>query len=89
MEHYEFLLDQIQEDLEAQASDDPRKLRPGEIDPAPENKVKLIYYIEVRSNSTFLIAPTKQCFSNGDHIIYGEGSPLINAMIFKIMISLF
>ncbi len=36
MEHYEKLLDVAQgkEDLE----DDPRKLKPGEIDPCPENK---------------------------------------------------
>ena len=38
MEHYERLLDQVQEGLEAEASDDPRKLRPGEVDPAPEAK---------------------------------------------------
>jgi pre-mRNA-splicing factor CDC5/CEF1 len=36
MEHYERLLDQAQ-DGEA-AADDPRRLRPGEIDPAPETK---------------------------------------------------
>ena len=39
MDHYERLLDQAQEDMEAaDASDDPRRLRPGEIDPTPETK---------------------------------------------------
>jgi pre-mRNA-splicing factor CDC5/CEF1 len=37
MEHYERLLDQAQDDAE-EPSDDPRRLRPGEIDPAPETK---------------------------------------------------
>lgn len=38
MEHYEKLLDQAQEDYDAETADDPRRLRPGEIDPAPERK---------------------------------------------------
>jgi pre-mRNA-splicing factor CDC5/CEF1 len=39
MEHYEKLLDMAQEEAEsAEAGDDPRRLRPGEIDPAPETK---------------------------------------------------
>jgi pre-mRNA-splicing factor CDC5/CEF1 len=40
MDHYEFLLDQAQTGLEGtgEDGDDPRKLRPGEIDPAPETK---------------------------------------------------
>ena len=42
MEHYEKLLDQAQEAAEgaaaASGTDDPRRLRPGEIDPTPENK---------------------------------------------------
>lgn len=41
MEHYERLLDQVQEEAEgisAAGTDDPRRLRPGEIDPAPETK---------------------------------------------------
>lgn len=39
MEHYETLLDQAQESADAAASgEDPRRLRPGEIDPAPETK---------------------------------------------------
>ncbi|KAL1234231.1 Cell division cycle 5-like protein [Trichinella spiralis] len=40
LERYEFLLDQAQKKLEGefQAEDDPRKLRPGEIDPCPETK---------------------------------------------------
>lgn len=37
MEHYERLLDQAQEETE-ETTDDPRRLRPGEIDPAPETK---------------------------------------------------
>lgn len=37
MEHYEKLLDQAQEATET-GTDDPRRLRPGEIDPAPETK---------------------------------------------------
>ena len=39
MEHYEKLLDQAQEaDGEAtEGTDDPRRLRPGEIDPTPGN----------------------------------------------------
>jgi pre-mRNA-splicing factor CDC5/CEF1 len=37
MEHYERLLDQAQENAEGE-KDDPRRLRPGEIDPAPETK---------------------------------------------------
>jgi len=37
MEHYERLLDQAQEQI-GEASEDARKLRPGEIDPAPETK---------------------------------------------------
>lgn len=37
MEHYELLLDQAQEGTEGQ-TDESRKLRPGEIDPAPETK---------------------------------------------------
>jgi pre-mRNA-splicing factor CDC5/CEF1 len=39
MEHYEKLLDQAQDDKsEEMAVDDPRRLRPGEIDPTPETK---------------------------------------------------
>lgn len=39
MEHYEKLLDQAQDDkTEEIAVDDPRRLRPGEIDPTPETK---------------------------------------------------
>ena len=41
MEHYERLLDQAQEGAVAEGEepvDDPRRLRPGEIDPAPETK---------------------------------------------------
>jgi len=47
MEHYEKLLDQAQESMEGSSSssasatvaaDDPRRLRPGEIDPTPETK---------------------------------------------------
>ncbi|CAI5744027.1 unnamed protein product [Peronospora destructor] len=39
MEHYERLLDAAQEkEAGIQVSDDPRRLRPGEIDPNPENK---------------------------------------------------
>ena len=41
LERYEYLLDQAQkkeEGIEDQASDDPRKLKPGEIDPNPETK---------------------------------------------------
>jgi pre-mRNA-splicing factor CDC5/CEF1 len=37
MEHYERLLDQAQDEA-AEPTDDPRRLRPGEIDPAPETK---------------------------------------------------
>ena len=37
MEHYERLLDQAQENA-AGETEDPRRLRPGEIDPAPETK---------------------------------------------------
>jgi pre-mRNA-splicing factor CDC5/CEF1 len=37
MEHYERLLDQAQEGA-TDAAEDPRRLRPGEIDPAPETK---------------------------------------------------
>lgn len=37
MEHYERLLDQAQEQI-GEAAEDARKLRPGEIDPAPETK---------------------------------------------------
>jgi len=37
MEHYERLLDQAQDDAD-EATDDPRRLRAGEIDPAPETK---------------------------------------------------
>jgi pre-mRNA-splicing factor CDC5/CEF1 len=38
MEQYERLLDMAQEGKELDASEDPRRLRPGEIDPAPETK---------------------------------------------------
>lgn len=38
MEHYERLLDQAQQKEGVEVSDDPRRLRPGEIDPNPENK---------------------------------------------------
>ncbi|XP_053565570.1 cell division cycle 5-like protein [Bombina bombina] len=39
LEHYEFLLDKAaQRDNEEEAADDPRKLKPGEIDPNPETK---------------------------------------------------
>ncbi|CAK4080584.1 unnamed protein product [Aphanomyces euteiches] len=39
MEHYEKLLDQAQSKTEGdETTDDPRRLRPGEIDPNPENK---------------------------------------------------
>src|SRR3954447_7743197 len=40
LEHYEKLLDAAQqkEDQYDASPDDPRRLRPGEIDPAPENK---------------------------------------------------
>ncbi|DBA02451.1 TPA: hypothetical protein N0F65_008665 [Lagenidium giganteum] len=38
MEHYERLLDAAQQKEGIDVSDDPRRLRPGEIDPNPENK---------------------------------------------------
>ncbi|CAI5700865.1 hypothetical protein KXD40_005782 [Peronospora effusa] len=38
MEHYERLLDAAQEKEGMEVTDDPRRLRPGEIDPNPENK---------------------------------------------------
>ncbi|KAJ8341748.1 hypothetical protein SKAU_G00340390 [Synaphobranchus kaupii] len=39
LEHYEFLLDKAaQRDNEEDTGDDPRKLKPGEIDPNPETK---------------------------------------------------
>lgn len=38
MEHYERLLDAAQQREGVTVSDDPRRLRPGEIDPNPENK---------------------------------------------------
>lgn len=39
LEHYEYLLDQAQKKEEGEeVGDDPRKLRPGEIDPNPETK---------------------------------------------------
>ncbi|XP_053212164.1 cell division cycle 5-like protein [Panonychus citri] len=38
LEHYEYLLDQAQKKDEGDPTDDPRKLRPGEIDPNPETK---------------------------------------------------
>ncbi|XP_066536264.1 cell division cycle 5-like protein [Hoplias malabaricus] len=39
LEHYEFLLDKAaQRDNEEDTTDDPRKLKPGEIDPNPETK---------------------------------------------------
>ncbi|CAI5732794.1 unnamed protein product [Hyaloperonospora brassicae] len=38
MEHYERLLDAAQQKDGVDVSDDPRRLRPGEIDPNPENK---------------------------------------------------
>lgn len=38
MEHYERLLDAAQQKEGIDTSDDPRRLRPGEIDPNPENK---------------------------------------------------
>eukprot|EP01137_Pigoraptor_chileana_P023732 Opistho-2@90526 len=38
LEHYERLLDQAQQKEEGGPSEDPRRLRPGEIDPQPETK---------------------------------------------------
>lgn len=38
MEQYERLLDQAQENAPDEEAEDPRKLRPGEIDPTPETK---------------------------------------------------
>jgi len=38
LEHYEYLLDQAQKKDDEDRGDDPRKLRPGEIDPNPETK---------------------------------------------------
>ncbi|NP_001131045.1 cell division cycle 5-like protein [Xenopus laevis] len=39
LEHYEYLLDKAaQRDNEEETADDPRKLKPGEIDPNPETK---------------------------------------------------
>ena len=38
IEHYEYLLDKAQEKDADMGADDPRKLRPGEIDPNPETK---------------------------------------------------
>eukprot|EP01034_Spumella_vulgaris_P022589 gene22589-28724_t len=38
IEHYERLLDQAQEGIAEDIADDPRRLRPGEIDPTPETK---------------------------------------------------
>jgi pre-mRNA-splicing factor CDC5/CEF1 len=38
IEHYERLLDQAQEGVAEDIADDPRRLRPGEIDPTPETK---------------------------------------------------
>ena len=38
LERYEYLLDQAQAKEGEDGGDDPRKLRPGEIDPNPETK---------------------------------------------------
>ena len=38
LERYEYLLDQAQAKEGEETGDDPRKLRPGEIDPNPETK---------------------------------------------------
>ncbi|XP_064627229.1 cell division cycle 5-like protein [Lineus longissimus] len=38
LEHYEYLLDKAQQRDQDMAEDDPRKLKPGEIDPNPETK---------------------------------------------------
>jgi len=38
LEHYEFLLDQANKKTEDDQLDDPRKLKPGELDPNPETK---------------------------------------------------
>ncbi|ESN99205.1 hypothetical protein HELRODRAFT_155960 [Helobdella robusta] len=38
LEHYEFLLDKAQQRDQEMGDDDPRKLKPGEIDPNPETK---------------------------------------------------
>ncbi|KAI1294832.1 Cell division cycle 5-like protein [Halotydeus destructor] len=38
LEHYEYLLDQAQKKDDEREGDDPRKLKPGEIDPNPETK---------------------------------------------------
>ena len=56
MEHYEKLLDQAQEaDGEATGgSDDPRRLRPGEIDPTPGISDAAIQIRSILSTSTIL-----------------------------------
>merc|ERR1712076_198157 len=38
LEHYEYLLDKAQQKEQDLGEDDPRKLKPGEIDPNPETK---------------------------------------------------
>lgn len=38
LEHYEYLLDQANKKTEDEQLDDPRKLKPGELDPNPETK---------------------------------------------------
>lgn len=38
LEHYEYLLDQANKKTEDEPTDDPRKLKPGELDPNPETK---------------------------------------------------
>ncbi|CAD7676685.1 unnamed protein product [Nyctereutes procyonoides] len=65
LEHYEFLLDKAaQRDNEEETTDDPRKLKPGEIDPNPETKPAQPDPIDMDEDELEMLSEARACLAN-------------------------
>ena len=64
MEHYEKLLDQASNNIDEYDADDPRRLRAGEIDPAPETKTARPDPIDMDEDEKEMLAEARARLAN-------------------------
>ncbi|EGW04351.1 Cell division cycle 5-related protein [Cricetulus griseus] len=65
LENYEFLLNKTaQRDNEEETTDDPRKLKPGEIDPNPETKPARSDSIDMDEDELEMLSEAGACLAN-------------------------
>ncbi|KAJ9590816.1 hypothetical protein L9F63_016147 [Diploptera punctata] len=65
IERYEYLLDQAQKKEDGEdAADDPRKLKPGEIDPNPETKPALPDPIDMDEDDLEMLSEARARLAN-------------------------